>query len=272
MLVVGLLMPVALVLTVVAPGRAGPAEVIPPQQRPAARPATASPVGSPTASLPALRLVALGDSVPAGTACGCIPFVGLLDRPTQGALPARSTSNLAVPGLTSDGLLEQLADPAVSAEVGTADEVVLQIGANDFASAAVGTTACAQPLTAGCYGSGLHGLQATLGMVLSRVHALSRARVVLLDYWAVFQDGDVARQHGSAYVQRSDALTVAVNQVIARCAAEGGGAFVDLYQPFRQDGDDTGLLAADGDHPNAAGHVLIATVLQAALDGAAPSR
>ncbi len=217
---------------------------------------------------PALRLVALGDSVAAGTACGCTSFVGLLGRPAGAGRPARSTSDLAVPGLTSAGLLAQLSDPAVSAEVGAADDVVLLVGANDFASGTVGTSACSEPLSAGCYGPGLQGLRSTLTRVLSRVHSLSRARVVLLDYWAVFQDGDVARQQGPAYVQRGDALTVAVDEVIARCAAEEAGTFVDLYQPFRQDGDDTALLAPDGDHPDAAGHELIARVLQAALDGA----
>jgi len=40
---------------------------------------------------------------------------------------------------------------------------------------------------------------------------------------------------------------------------------VDLYSPFKGDGskDPTSRLASDGDHPNSAGHQLIASALLA---------
>ena len=50
--------------------------------------------------------------------------------------------------------------------------------------------------------------------------------------------------------------------------ARHSDTYVDIYTPFKgADGstDDTALLADDGDHPNAAGHQLIATALLAAL-------
>jgi len=59
-----------------------------------------------------------------------------------------------------------------------------------------------------------------------------------------------------------------VNAGIRSAAAKHGGVYVDLFTPFRgADGskDCTALLAADGDHPDAAGHALIARTLLAAL-------
>ena len=46
-----------------------------------------------------------------------------------------------------------------------------------------------------------------------------------------------------------------------------GAHYVDLFRPFEQSGRDvTSLMAPDGDHPNAAGHELIArTLLDAGL-------
>lgn len=58
-----------------------------------------------------------------------------------------------------------------------------------------------------------------------------------------------------------------MNLVIASAAQTFGARYVDLARPFAQatsDGDATGLLEPDGDHPNAAGHALIATSLLAA--------
>ena len=51
-------------------------------------------------------------------------------------------------------------------------------------------------------------------------------------------------------------------------AAAHGAVYVDLFTPFRgADGskDCTALLTDDGDHPDAAGHALIARTLLAAL-------
>jgi len=88
-------------------------------------------------------------------------------------------------------------------------------------------------------------------------------------YWNVFLDGAVGRARGAAYVTGSDALTRAVNAGIAAAAERTGATYVDVYRPFKGDGDVdcTPLLAADGDHPDARGHRVIAEALLAALTG-----
>lgn len=61
-------------------------------------------------------------------------------------------------------------------------------------------------------------------------------------------------------------MTKAANAAICSAAGTAGATCVDLYAPFKGDGDsdDTRLLASDGDHPDAAGAALIAEELLAA--------
>jgi lysophospholipase L1-like esterase len=82
----------------------------------------------------------------------------------------------------------------------------------------------------------------------------------------------LGRALGAQYMRVGDALTRQVNRIIRQVAAAAHVHFVDLYRAFRGTGnrDDTGLLAADGDHPDAAGHRLIAVLLVVA--GIAPLR
>lgn len=48
--------------------------------------------------------------------------------------------------------------------------------------------------------------------------------------------------------------------MIARAARDAGAIYIDGYRPFKGAGtaDCTRLLAADGDHPNATGHQVLA--------------
>lgn len=216
------------------------------------------------------HVVGLGDSVPAGTACGCDTYVSLVGRARAAALGLTpDVSDLAVPGLTTAGLVDQLGDPDVAAAVAGADLVIVTIGANDFDPDQAGTDACAPP-GLDCYRPQLDAQPAQLDAVLDRIAALEAghpATVVVTDYWDVFLDGDVGQAQGPAYVAASDALTAADNAVIEAAAGRHDATFVDLFAPFRGDGstDDTALLADDGDHPDAAGHRLIARTIEAAL-------
>jgi lysophospholipase L1-like esterase len=91
--------------------------------------------------------------------------------------------------------------------------------------------------------------------------------VMVTDYWNVFQDGDVGTaEHGAAFQSWSDALTRAESTQICNAARRASATCVSLYAPFKGNGsvNPTSLLAADGDHPNAAGHQLIASTLLAA--------
>jgi lysophospholipase L1-like esterase len=214
------------------------------------------------------RHFAAGDSVPAGTNCGCTDLVRLvaagLARSQGGDV---SATNLASAGQTSDGLLEQLDDAATQQAIQNADVVLVNVGANDFDSGTVTDAACTDPTAATCYGDDLGSLSETMSEALDRVAALTDGRVVVTGYWNVFLDGAVGRGQGGAYVRNSDALTRAVNTGLASAAAGHGATYVDVYRPFKGDGDrdDTGLLAPDGDHPNAQGHAVLAATITAAL-------
>lgn len=230
---------------------------------------TPSPAPAPTAA-PVRRIVVLGDSVPAGSRCACLPFGELLARQLTAAQAARVTvTNQAVPGLTTAGLIRQLASPATRRALAGADVVTLTIGANDFVADRAARPECLPPGGSGCFGDELSRLPALVDQALARVRSATRpgTRVLATGYWNVFLDGLVGRGQGAAYVRNSDVLTRRVNTVLAQRAARAGADYVDLYGAFEHRPLDelTDLLADDGDHPSAAGHALIARLLAAAL-------
>ena len=209
---------------------------------------------------------ALGDSVPSGSVCGCMPFplrVGaLLQRLTR---HREVVHDDAVGGLTAQGVLVQLRRSSlVRAHVAASDVVVVMVGANDVeTSAACGTSVA-------CYGPALRRLVADIDTLLDDVAALRRGRattLVVVGYWNVWKDGAVARRLGTAYVRAGVALTRSVNAVLASVARADGALYVDTWVPFRgsTNRDDTWLLAADGDHPNTWGHGRIASAVMSAL-------
>jgi lysophospholipase L1-like esterase len=221
----------------------------------------------PSAPAPEVRqVVGLGDSVPAGSACACTDYVNLLARRLGAGV---ASTNLAVPGQTSSGLIDQLSSRQVRAALASADVVVVTIGANDVE--ATDPSDCDSGDGPRCYSRELATLEANLDRVATAVAALTTrpgAEVVLTGYWNVFLDGAVAKARGADYVRVADAVTREVNDRIRSAAAGHGEVFVDLFTAFRgADGskDCTALLAADGDHPDAAGHALIARTLLAAL-------
>ncbi|HEY6796228.1 MAG TPA: SGNH/GDSL hydrolase family protein [Kineosporiaceae bacterium] len=210
------------------------------------------------------RVVGLGDSVPAGRACNCSSFVSLAGRQlaAQQGLTA-SVDNLAVNGLRSSDLLDQLTSDAVRAEIAAADLVIIMVGANDFDPGILTTDECLPLPELPCYQRAFAQQRANLASVLSQITALTAPRdgtVVTAGYWNVFLDGDVGQAHGEAYVKASDALTRADNALISEVSQAANVAYADVYTPFKGDGatDVTALLAPDGDHPDAAGHAIIA--------------
>ena len=219
------------------------------------------------ASAGPVHVVALGDSVPSGAACGCDPFPVLYGRLLAHRTGHRVTvDDEGVNGLDTAGLVAQLGQPAVAGAVRRAGVVLVTIGANDFSDHHDDVTGGSCGAGSECVDDEVGTMRAGLAAALDRVRALRGGRpttVLVTGYWNVFEDGDVAvGASGAAGLAASLTLTRRVNTVIRGTARAAGAAYVDLFPAFQTSGHDiTGLLADDGDHPDAAGHALIARIL-----------
>lgn len=209
-------------------------------------PSAAAPARSPTGEP---VVVTLGDSVPAGTACDCDPFPATYARTVHAV-----SEDLAVPGYTSADVLAQI--PGVRSRLATANEVVLMIGANDLAAAF--DAGSSFPAAAGT-------MQRNVTASIEAIDAIRTTTVLVLGYWNVVQDGQVAAaSYGPSGVKRSVTATEYANDGLRAAAEKTHATYISTDTAFHGpdgSGDPTGLLAADGDHPNAAGHAAIAALL-----------
>lgn len=244
----------------------------PPPGPPSTQPARAAPPAP-------LRIVALGDSVTAGTNCDCTPFPDLYAHTLSSRHHIGTTvANDGVPGQTSTDLLRALTDPAEATAIHHADVISITIGANDVTpmAEAVLTGSCGDPGDElACTRPALDTLGQHLQAALHQVRALrqgQRTAVLLTGYWNVYEDGTVAdNDYTPAGRQHSAHLTDAVNNVIKAAAHHDNSTYIDLKAAFASNTagpNPSNLLAGDGDHPNAAGHTVIAKALVAA--GVAP--
>lgn len=216
-----------------------------------------------------IKVVGIGDSVTSGYNCNCEAFVGLYATQLAAQDDVQTSSvNLGVPGWTSAQLLAAMTKPgAFRDQVAKADILLVTIGANDLNPLeSEGPTGC--PAT--CFTPLIDTAGHNVELIVDAARAANPAHppaVLVTDYWNVFQDGDVGTaEHGAAFQSWSDALTRAESTQICGGAQRAGATCVSLYAPFKGNGsiNPTSLLAADGDHPNAAGHQVIASTLLAA--------
>jgi acyl-CoA thioesterase-1 len=227
-----------------------------------------SPIGGHTTSGPApapsrsgLTVVTFGDSVPAGTACGCTPFPDLYARLL---VPDGRSVNLAESGYTSADVRAQITTPTAEATVRTADVLLLMVGANDITPT----------LDARGDDVAYAGVAAEVQRNVTAIAATMQAvraepvPVIVLGYWNVAEDGDVGRAiHGDEGMVEAVSATAYVDDALRRAAAASGARYVDTTAAFKGDTgeqDPTRLLAPDGDHPNAVGHKAIAEAAYAA--------
>lgn len=215
-------------------------------------------------------VVAFGDSVPAGYACSCTSFVtqyAAARAASGGTTPV--VTNLAVNGETSAQARDLVGTPAAASAVRSADAVLVMVGANDFAGPFQQDLSGQCP-PGSCYQAAANQLAHNIGVILSRLRAElpGRGKVYVLGYWDVVEDGRVgASDYGHAGLAASYRATLVANLVLQRAATAAGDTYISTRLIFRGPegrGDATTLLAADGDHPNAAGHARIAAALLAA--------
>jgi lysophospholipase L1-like esterase len=205
---------------------------------------------APAASPPRLRtVVTLGDSVPAGTACGCDPF------PTVYARAQHATDvNLAAAGSTATDV--RLAVPGSRDVLATAAEVIIMTGANDMAPSFSDPTR---------YAAVAAEIEADVSASVAAIEQINPVPVIVLGYWNVVHDGRVAAgEYGPDGVQAATDSTNVVNSALEAAAQQSGATYISTFPAFHgTDGrsDPTALLAPDGDHPNAAGHTAIAALL-----------
>lgn len=212
-----------------------------------------------------LTIVAMGDSVPAASSCGCAGYVEQLGDLLEPITRRPSVvHNDAVGGWTSADVEDDLADAGTRADLSDADLVVLEVGANDFDLGRVGDATCFPAAVSRCWADTLAALRSGLLRIIPGIRALDhnpRLSIAVAGYWNVTVDGKVGRALGRDFVAGSDDLTKVVNATIADVAGQTGAVYIDAYAPLKGASgarDPSTDLQADGDHPNASGNALLA--------------
>jgi lysophospholipase L1-like esterase len=245
---------------------------VPTSPRAVASAAAGDATSTPSLAADPLHVVGLGDSVMAGTNCGCEGIVaGYSARVAQSERRTVRATNLGSDGETTQDLLTALADDRGTRDaVASADTVLVIVGANDLL--ADDSRFDGDGCDTSCYESDVMTMGQQLGEALDRISALSQRkdlRVLVGGYWNVYPDGSVAEHTRSTAERDFDAaVTTAANAEISAEARDHRATYVDLVTPFKGNGsaDPTSLLAPDGDHPNAAG---VAAIVNAYVRSAA---
>jgi lysophospholipase L1-like esterase len=231
--------------------------------------------GGPAGTDP-LRVVALGDSVPAATGCPCRGYIADVGTTLQ-ALTHRPVTavNDATGGWTTADVVNDLASGSTPTDIAGADLVIVQVGANDFDLSRIGDPACFPAASSSCWRPALTALRAGLEQIAARIHALDRnpaLRIAFVGYWNVTVDGQVAASTlGSRGLANSNELTSVVNATISGASAATHSIYVDAYTPFKGENgsrDPTEDLLEDGDPPTAPGHETLTAAVQPALAAA----
>jgi lysophospholipase L1-like esterase len=142
------------------------------------------------------------------------------------------------------------------------------VGANDFV--APFTQVTGNPKATNQFATVGKALRTNMASIIGRIHELAPAtRVVVLGYWNVMEDGQAAA-HDYTAAQRAASLlaTDTANEALRSAAVSADAQFVptlELFHGKSKNRDPSTMLAADGDHPNVAGHQAIAAALAAAV-------
>ena len=207
--------------------------------------------------------------MPAGKACECAPYPQLVAThiSSAGHHPVELFNDAVSGSRTTDVLAQLNSDTDTISHAAEASAVMIEVGANDIAE----STECDTNIR--CYEPELPEVTNNLEAIVSRVRQLAghRVDVVLLDYWNVWLGGQYATALGRGYVAAATELTRELSAAIQSIAHTTNSIYVNLRTAFRgpdDDGDETGLLTSDGDHPNAVGQERIADAVTEAAAAA----
>lgn len=224
---------------------------------------------SPSPAAGPLEIFGLGDSVPAAYNCGCDGFLEQsadLLAPSIGR-PVR-VRNDAVGGWTTTSVVRALRSGTVRADLtGGAELVVIEAGANDLPLDRITDPSCQPVQSSPCFRPTLTAVGDALTTAVKLIRSIDPdhdPRIVLMGYWNVSVDGTTGRRRGAEYLKDSNDLTLALNQVVRTVVAQTGTTYLDAYTPLKGpngDRDPSPYLLPDGDHPNRAGHRLLADAL-----------
>jgi lysophospholipase L1-like esterase len=207
-------------------------------------------------------LLVLGDSIAAG--------IGAADPATGGwaALLASERGmhlrNLAVPGATTEGIIDDQLSAALSEiEGGSVRIIAVSAGGNDLAALIPNESCVDDPVPASCpLDASIEGVEGRLDRIVRELRAAAGEEtvIVLLAYPNFFA------ATGHAFEAPAARVLPRVGEAVAR-VAERHGARV-ATPSFEGRGDElTGVLAETFDpHPNDAGHRVIASAFDQALD------
>jgi len=208
-------------------------------------------------------VVALGDSVPAGSVCDCRNFVDSYgDLLSRHAMYKTAVTNFAQGGAESGDVLDQLKQAPVRRALDNATTVLLMVGANDFyhpfKKVRHGASASSE------FRPTAQQVRTNVLRAIRQIRSLhdGPVTIVVLGYWNVAEDGKVGREdYGKDGVQAAESATRWANHALQDAARSGQAVYVSTYEAFKGPHghkDPTPLLADDGDHPNAAGHRVLA--------------
>ncbi|MGM0842265.1 MAG: S-layer homology domain-containing protein [Bacillota bacterium] len=169
------------------------------------------------------------------------------------------TKEFAYPGLTSQKVLETLANPTLQEKLRTASVVTISSGANDFLSN-VTMTENGPYFDMKKLPAIVSGIETNLGATIQAIHAINpEIDVYVMGYY--FPYPHLPDEKKAPFVELSKGL----NQVIKGTSEASGATFVPIFDAFGTNAKDF-LPNPQNVHPNEAGYQVMAAALLGAIE------
>lgn len=169
------------------------------------------------------------------------------------------TKEFAYPGLTSQKVLESLANPTLQEKLRTANVVTISSGANDFLSN-VTMTENGPYFDMKKLPAIVSGIETNLSATIQAIHAINpEIDVYVMGYY--FPYPHLPDEKKAPFVELSKGL----NKVIEGTSVDSGATFVPIFDAFGTDAKDF-LPNPQNVHPNEAGYQVMAEAFLTALE------